>query len=113
MAIEMARQGGLGIIHRFMPIEDQCNQIRKVKRSGMFINPNPVCVEEDSNFKTVKSLMEHYGISSFLVTVSNLPESSPRLGAANKKILTGILTQRDINCFEGPDDKVKDRMTPF
>jgi IMP dehydrogenase len=44
MAIEMARNGGLGIIHRFMPIEDQVGQILKVKRAGVFINPNPVTV---------------------------------------------------------------------
>ena len=99
MAIEMARQGGIGIIHRFMPIEDQCNEIQKVKRSGVFINPTPVCVEEDSNFRVVKALMKKYGISSFLVTASKKPEDSPRLGSANKKILSGILTQRDINCF--------------
>ncbi len=54
MAIEMARQGGLGIIHRFMPIEEQCYEIEKVKRSGVFMNPNPVCIKETSNFKTVK-----------------------------------------------------------
>lgn len=47
MAIEMARQGGLGVIHRFMPIEDQCEQILKVKRSGVFINPVPVTIAVD------------------------------------------------------------------
>ena len=67
MAIGMARQGGLGIIHRFMPIEDQCNQILKVKRSGVFINPVPVTINIDDNFAGVQTLMEKYGISSFLV----------------------------------------------
>lgn len=47
MAIEMARQGGLGVIHRFMPIEDQCAQILKVKRSGVFMNPVPVTISVD------------------------------------------------------------------
>lgn len=64
----MARQGGLGIIHRFMPIEDQCNQILKVKRSGVFINPIPVTIKKNDTFKKVKSLMQDYGISSFVVT---------------------------------------------
>lgn len=40
----MARQGGLGILHRFMPIEEQVNQIEKVKRAGVFINPSPVTI---------------------------------------------------------------------
>jgi IMP dehydrogenase len=50
MAIGMGRQGGLGIIHRFMPIEDQVEQIRKVKRSGIFINPVPVTINLDDNY---------------------------------------------------------------
>lgn len=63
------------------------------------MNPNPVCIEEDANQKTVRSLMKKYGISSFLVTASKKPDDSPRLGYSSKKTLTGILTQRDINCF--------------
>lgn len=70
MAIEMARQGGLGVIHRFMPIEDQCDQILKVKRSGVFMNPVPVTISVDENFAGVKKLMDKYGISSFLVTTT-------------------------------------------
>ena len=50
MAFGMGRQGGLGIIHRFMPIEDQVEQIRKVKRSGIFINPVPVTINLDDNY---------------------------------------------------------------
>lgn len=57
MAIEMARQGGLGVIHRFMPIEDQCAQILKVKRSGVFINPVPVTISVDENYSGVKKMM--------------------------------------------------------
>ncbi len=57
MAIEMARQGGLGVIHRFMPIEDQCAQILKVKRSGVFMNPVPVTISVDENYTGVKFMM--------------------------------------------------------
>ena len=44
MATEMARQGGLGTIHRFMSIEDQAFEVEKVKRSGVFINVNPMTI---------------------------------------------------------------------
>lgn len=64
----MARQGGLGIMHRFMPIEEQCEQILKVKRAGVFVNPTPVTIRVDENYAGVKFMMEKYGISSFLVT---------------------------------------------
>jgi len=57
--------------------------------------------------------MKKYGISSFLVTADQNGESSPRLGSTNKKIITGILTQRDINCFISEDEKVFSRMTPL
>lgn len=63
----MARQGGLGIIHRFMPINEQANQIEKVKRSGVFMNPTPVTIGYNDTYKSVKILMKKYGISSFLV----------------------------------------------
>ena len=58
MATEMARQGGLGIIHRFMPIEDQVEEIKKVKRSGVFMNANPVTIPSNATFKHVKKLKE-------------------------------------------------------
>lgn len=67
------------------------------------MNPSPVCIEENSNFKTVKELMKKYQISSFLVTAPKKPEDSPRLGSKNKKIISGILTQRDIHCFQFDD----------
>ena len=59
--------------------------------------------------------MEKYEISSFLVTktAKKLPEDSPRIKPQSKKIIEGILTNRDINCFKFNDDKVKDYMTPF
>jgi hypothetical protein len=57
--------------------------------------------------------MSKYGISSFLVIAQKQPEDSPRLGRANKKIITGILTNRDIKCFESSDEKVQSRMTPM
>lgn len=39
------------------------------------------------------------------------PEDSPRLGSTKQKIITGILTQRDINCFDSDNEKVKNKMT--
>lgn len=56
MAIGMARQGGLGILHRFLTIEEQVDQIEKVKRAGVFMNPNPVTISEDATYRDVKHL---------------------------------------------------------
>ena len=66
------------------------------------MNPNPVCVSQSSNYKTIKTLMNKYKISSFLVVGNDNIESSPRLGNSKKKI-RGIITQRDINSFKFDD----------
>jgi len=99
MAIEMARQGGLGILHRFMTIDEQVEQISKVKRAGVFMNPSPVTISEDATFKEVKILKQKYSISSFLVVERKDYENSPRVSKAESKRIKGILTARDINCF--------------
>lgn len=67
------------------------------------MNPSPVCINESANFKTVKTLIKKYGISSFLVVASQNVEDSPRLSGTIKKTIKGILTQRDINNFQFDD----------
>lgn len=47
----MARNGGLGILHRFLTVEQQVEQIEKVKRAGVFINPTPVTIAENMTYK--------------------------------------------------------------
>ena len=47
MAVTMARQGGIGIIHRFLTIQEQANQVLKVKRSGSVMIENPYLVSQD------------------------------------------------------------------
>jgi CBS domain-containing protein len=70
------------------------------------MNPSPVCIGHTENYKTVKTLMKKYGISSFLVVTGQSVQDSPRLSNQNKKIIRGILTQRDINCFKFDDEIV-------
>ncbi len=55
------------------------------------MNPSPVCVSENANYKTVKGLMKKYQISSFLVVGAENVESSPRLGGSLKKIIREFL----------------------
>lgn len=67
MAINMAKFGGLGILHRFNTIEEQARMVRRVKRSGAFINTNPFTIGPNENYKVVKDKILLHGISSFLV----------------------------------------------
>lgn len=110
----MARQGGLGILHRFMPLEQQVEQILKVKRAGVFMNPNPITISLNATFSDVKKIQENLSINSFLVVGDEEEEGegSNDQKPKNRRI-EGIITARDILGFEFNDQKVKDVMTPL
>ena len=99
MAVTMARQGGIGIIHRFLTIQEQANQVLKVKRSGSVMIENPYLVSQDETVSTALDIMTEKEVSGLLVVDS---ESK----------LVGILTERDV-LFEPPDSAklVKELMT--
>ena len=86
MAIKMALAGGLGIIHRFMPIEDQVSQVIKVKRFLQYIIIEPYIISPDALLQDVEALITRYCVSTFCV-VSSTHE------------FLGILTRRDIEAM--------------
>ncbi|MHA1552519.1 MAG: IMP dehydrogenase [Candidatus Heimdallarchaeaceae archaeon] len=98
MAIVMAQQGGIGIIHRFMTVDEQVSEVRKVKRSEMIRIDNPYCLHPEHTLANAKKMMEDKGISGILVT-------------DNKEKLIGILTTRDILFEENGDVKLADLMS--
>ena len=83
MAIAMARQGGVGILHRNLSIEDQTQQVRRVKRSESGMVSDPVTVGPDASISQLDELCGHY-------KVSGLPVVD---GGGN---LLGIITNRDL-----------------
>ncbi len=97
MAIAIAREGGIGIVHRAMTPERQALEIDKVKKSesGMIIDP--ITVGPDAPVSDATALMEHYKISGVPVTV-------------NSK-LVGILTNRDLRFEKKQHKKVSEIMT--
>ena len=99
MAVTIAREGGIGIIHRFLTIQQQVNEVLKVKRSGSIIIENPYTINSELTIKDAFSIMDEKQVSGLLVTDSN------------SKII-GILTERDV-LFESPDSSklVKELMT--
>ena len=98
MAIALAQNGGLGIIHRNMEIEEQANEVRRVKRfeSGMVVDP--ITISPDATLEDALLLMQHNSISGIPVT-----ETSGRL--------VGILTNRDVRFAENPAQPVRELMT--
>jgi len=98
MAVTMAREGGIGIIHRFFTIKEEVNQVLKVKRSGSVIIENPYVISPEKTVKNAILTMEDKGVSGLLVTDS---ESN----------LVGILTERDVIFQSDSSLLVKDVMT--
>jgi len=98
MAINMARNGGIGILHRFLSIEAQVEMVETVKRAEGFIVEDPYTTTVDCPFPKLNEMMNEKGIGSILVTEGN-------------KSLIGIITTRDIR-FAKDTDTVGDLMTP-
>ena len=98
MAIAMARAGGIGIIHRFMSIEQQAEQIRRVKRAEGFILENPYAVAEDASLQDAAQLMERFEVGGLVVTNGETK-------------LVGLITQRDILLAPDEQMQVKEVMT--
>lgn len=67
MAVEMARNGGLGIVHRFMSIEDQANMIYRVKNTEAHLIEYPVTVFKNTPVSQIKELVNLHDIHTFLV----------------------------------------------
>ena len=99
MAVTVAREGGIGIVHRFLTIQQQVNEVLKVKRSGSIIIENPYTINSEIAINNAFSIMNEKQVSGLLVTDSN------------SKII-GILTERDV-LFEPTDSTklVKELMT--
>ncbi len=83
LAIAIAREGGIGIIHKNMTIEKQALEVDKVKRSEHGVITDPISLSPDHPISDALELMERYRISGVPITVAN-------------NILVGILTNRDL-----------------
>jgi IMP dehydrogenase len=97
MAIALAREGGIGIIHRFMTIEDQVDEILRVKRSESVMIEQPYTIKPDLTVAEARKAMEEYSVSGLLVEEGGK--------------LLGIITRRDITFENNNKLKVSELMT--
>jgi IMP dehydrogenase len=100
MAIAMARQGGVGVLHRNMSVEEQAQQVDMVKRSEAGMITHPVTCGPDATIADVEQLCAKYRISGVPVT-------------AKDGTLVGIVTNRDIRFESDHSRRVKEIMTPM
>lgn len=103
LAIAMAQAGGIGVIHRNLAVEEQAEQVRRVKKfeSGMVVNP--VTIAPDATLADALALMERYRISGIPVV-----EGAKGIGAGK---LVGILTNRDVRFATDKRQPVRELMT--
>jgi IMP dehydrogenase len=100
MAIAIAQEGGIGVLHKNMSIEDQAAQVRKVKRSESGMIQDPVTLSENALIEDALKIMAENKIGGI-----------PVVDKANK--LLGIVTNRDLRFEKNLKRPVKEVMTPF
>ena len=98
MAIALAREGGIGIIHRGMTVEQQAEEVDKVKRSESGMIVDPVTLRPSNSLSDAWRIMEQYHISGVPIVDDGM-------------CLVGILTNRDIRFEKGGDKRVEELMT--
>ena len=97
MAIAMSRQGGIGIIHKNMSIQEQAEEVDKVKRSENGVITDPFYLSPDNTLEEANNLMAKFRISGVPITENGT--------------LVGIITNRDLKFEEDFSKKIKESMT--
>jgi IMP dehydrogenase len=98
MAIAMARAGGIGILHRFMPIEAQAREVKTVKRAQGFIIEHPYNIDPEATVEKARALMDRYKVGALIVMDGDK--------------LVGLVSQRDLMLAPSSLHKIRDAMTP-
>ena len=99
MAIAVAQQGGIGILHRFMSIEHQVEHVRRVKRAENMIVDQPLMIAPEASVSEARQKMAEAGVGGLMVT------------NANNRLL-GVVTTRDVLLSEDGQAPVSTVMTP-
>lgn len=100
MAIAIAREGGLGVIHKNMSIEEQADEVRKVKRSESGVITDPFFLTPENLVEDAEEIMQKYRISGM-----------PIVDSADSRKLVGILTNRDLRFLTDYTVLIKEVMT--
>lgn len=105
LAIALAQEGGIGIIHRNLPIDAQAREVTKVKRSANGVIDDPITLGPDDTVAHARRLMREHNVSGFPIT-----EDGSRELRAHGKVL-GILTRRDLKFVEDERTTIRSVMT--
>ena len=98
LAITIAREGGIGVIHKNMPLEEQARQVKRVKRAESVMVHEPITIKKDGTVGDALSLMKEYKIGGIPVIKDN-------------NVLIGIVTNRDLRFILDMDLAIAEVMT--
>ena len=98
MAIAIAREGGIGVIHKNMTIREQARQVRRVKRAENFMITDPITIHPENTVQEALNLMHEYGIGGIPVV-------------DQENVLIGIITNRDLRFEKEGERLVQEVMT--
>jgi len=102
MAKAMALEGGIGIVHRAMPIGEQAQHVELVKRSHGYVVEQPLCLPRDATLREAREFTRKHNITGILIEESR-----------GSRVLAGLLSNRDMPWVDGQDDhRVDEFMTP-
>ena len=105
LAIALAQEGGIGIIHKNLVVEEQQREVAKVKRSENGVILDPVTLSPDEPVKKARELMNEQNVSGIPIV-----EACPERSRGGKKLM-GILTRRDLKFLKDYDVKINSVMT--
>ena len=101
LAIAMAQEGGMGIVHKSMPIDDQAREVRAVKKYESGVVTDPICITPDTTVRTLLDLTREHRISGL-----------PVVSDHESRQLVGIVTSRDVRFETNMNAAVSNIMTP-
>jgi IMP dehydrogenase len=117
LAIALAQEGGIGIVHKNMPAEAQALEVEKVKRSENGVIVDPITLPPTADIATARRIMREYNVSGIPIVEDadsgiRVPGSGSRHGRDGKSArLVGILTRRDLKFQEDDNRRIGDVMT--
>ena len=98
MAIALAQEGGIGIVHKNMSVEQQTEEVVKVKRSANGIIIDPATLPPEASTENARQIMDQHKVSSVPIVKEG-------------GVLVGIITRRDLRFLEDPNLKIAEAMT--
>jgi IMP dehydrogenase len=116
LAIALAQEGGIGIIHKNLSVENQAREVEKVKRSENGVIVDPITLPPSATIATARQIMREYNVSGIPIVEGG---AEPATGPGGARVrtngkpqrLVGILTRRDLKFQEDDNRKIGDVMT--